>query len=954
MIVGTWNIRGYTPTKLTAVKGLFRTADVVCLTETIVNVAATPHWSSTNAPPLRTPAAPRRRGGVAVLSRPAIPFRLTCTYIQEYFQVVAGSLNGLPLVACYVRPKTPPQEFANFLAIITKHLRGPGLLVGDLNARNLAWDDKINGPGIALQRWAQRHNFYTCRPPKPTLCTTSGTSRVDVILYRGPVTPSLTVWDSTMHSDHRPLLAHISQQDRTELRPPPLSALSNVHCRDRARDWYQRNLPPIIRALQQCSSPASLTINSRRLAETTLAPWKDLSPPRPARFRPGWSLSLDRKAKRRKRLLRSTNPDDRDTAKRLDREMKREFRRNVRRLQDRLSDEMASSAPGEQLTIFKRALKLDGMRDIAPTKVDPDTYTDFMQSLQPDPTQTPPVPTLPFTVPDSFRDSLLRAIQKLKPKKSPGPDHIRPEIFRLEPHLFADATMALWRAIGRLTHVPSLLTSSLLSPIYKRKGDPALPTNHRPVSLTTAYRRMIATALNIELEKSYKPGYGQWGFRRGSNTECAVAYVVNQRRQNLPLTALLDLRKAYDLVPRDILQQMLDSRLPSGLSTTLRPLLAPMTLRTKLQRTQSTVRTLAGTPQGCPLSPNLFNLFMDSYLESMNTAPSQLRSSAFVDDVLLIAKTIPALQDGLNRSAQWAVDMRMQWAVSKSCGIQLPEHVTLAGEELPDKREEVYLGISLNRNAVTDSKLLSRIAAGQAMLGKLRGLIKGRPTTTQLRRMLVKTFVFSITDYLLYMQPLTERVTRRAAHLDRQCTGFTLGMNIDERLQERASYLARLLPIRARRQRQLTNSVAKFYTETQHPNAAEREQLNWHIMSNYSMIRPYVSSSHIPEKVADTPRWVKTELSRIEETLWSSVNCHVRKIPTGRKLPPVYRSDIGTHLERRASQWYLNRIPWCPELRARKPHLAKLLQQQLLNEEEVSELSIHLSSLLSNRGRHGG
>lgn len=218
-----------------------------------------------------------------------------------------------------------------------------------------------------------------------------------------------------------------------------------------------------------------------------------------------------------------------------------------------------------------------------------------------------------------------------------------------------------------------------------------------------------------------------------------MAYVVNLLRRSLPLTALLDLRKAYDLVPRDILQEMLQARLPSGLSIMLRPLLSPMRLRITFQRTLATVRTLAVTPQGCLLpSPTLVNLFIGSYLQSINTQPANLMASAFLDDMLLMGHTLSDMQHGPNRSCTWADDVRMQWAVAKSCGIQLPGRLNINGEELPHKHEEVYLGISLSREGVTNKKLLARLSAGEEMLSKLGFLVQRWRTTTQQRRMLAK------------------------------------------------------------------------------------------------------------------------------------------------------------------------------------------------------------------------
>lgn len=139
--------------------------------------------------------------------------------------------------------------------------------------------------------------------------------------------------------------------------------------------------------------------------------------------------------------------------------------------------------------------------------------------------------------------------------------------------------------------------------------------------------------------------------------------------------------------------------------------------------------------------------------------------------------------------------------------------------------------------------------------------------------------------------------------------------------------------------------MSKLYVAAHHECATDRQRNNWIIMSTYRMKHPYFSKSTIPENVDNVRHWVKSELSSVEETLWKTANRFTRKIPTRRNTPPVYRCSIGAHFERRASQWYLNRIPWCPELSARKPLLAHLLEKQSLAEDEVSELSIHLSTL---------
>lgn len=257
-------------------------------------------------------------------------------------------------------------------------------------------------------------------------------------------------------------------------------------------------------------------------------------------------------AKRRKRLLKSKDPDDKVHVQQVDRTIKRGFRRNKRRLETQISDELAIANAAIECSLIKRALALDGSTEVTPAQSDPDDFTSFMKILQPPLITTPLVPVHPFEVPDSFFQTLISAILvKLKPRKSPGPDLIRTDMFKLAPALFAEAALELWRAVGRLAFIPPLLRSGLPVPIYKNRGDPGDLSNSRPINLTPAFRRLISTTLVMELRAHYRePLQNQWGFQDSINTECAVAYAVQKIRSNLPYAAVLDLRKAYDCVPR--------------------------------------------------------------------------------------------------------------------------------------------------------------------------------------------------------------------------------------------------------------------------------------------------------------------------------------------------------------------------------------------------------------------
>lgn len=144
--------------------------------------------------------------------------------------------------------------------------------------------------------------------------------------------------------------------------------------------------------------------------------------------------------------------------------------------------------------LLKRAVALQQTKDMAPFRVDADAFTDFMRSLQPEPRTTPTVSVQCYDVTNAFHASLVIAIRNFKKGKSPGSDLIRTEMFRLSPELFADASLELWRAVGRTAHVPLIFRSGLLSPIYKQKGEDSILKSKRTVCLTSSFRLLIGTA----------------------------------------------------------------------------------------------------------------------------------------------------------------------------------------------------------------------------------------------------------------------------------------------------------------------------------------------------------------------------------------------------------------------------------------------------------------------------
>ena len=219
-------------------------------------------------------------------------------------------------------------------------------------------------------------------------------------------------------------------------------------------------------------------------------------------------------------------------------------------------------------------------------------------------------------------------------------------------------------------------------PIHKR-GNYCDPANHRPIALLSHGRQMVSGAIGELIRAQYKFHPNQLGFRENTGTETAIVRHSFHYHKGLKYTAVLDLKSAYDSVPRDILMERVRSKLPKQTADMIALELQPITIFTKGDTSGTTAEVSIGVPQGGKSSPPLFNLQMDTFVEKIDEAKSRwavdndqpeskVEVTTFPDDAQLHSDSRKVLQAALNVCTEWAKETKAIWNVKK-CHVLEPE-----------------------------------------------------------------------------------------------------------------------------------------------------------------------------------------------------------------------------------------------------------------------------------------
>jgi hypothetical protein len=599
-----WNARGLSQIGIQSITSHYSNYDIIIITETWLASTTKLRTLWTQFHNYATESAGISGNmGITMLFHPDIAAHISPLPITSpYFS--SCTFRDHLIYGVYLPPQSPnfprsdSYDILHSLPMPTSYTNI--ILAGDFNGRHINYlgDKKTTARGNQIQEWATTQGL-TCynqsltygQPTFYTHYTEEKSSIIDLFFSTSAVLqPELVIHVNPFGSDHFPLsliFHYVSTGPPTSSHPRKLwnlQRLQNPKYKQKYITLFKKQSMLLTPELGQAlTSPFPPDLDQLNTALTTaiqsaLTDSVGIKEPKP-RQPWYWSAALDQAATDRDLLYTRFRRAHSKSSRQL---LWTQYRQAVQALKHQLKIHQQHSwkqfihsfheqPHTKSSRIIKRIRKSQGRSPSFTHPAGPDRAAEAMKDtlakdfdghllhpLSPPPPEVPPGP-YSSPLPCSVFHIHNMIVNHLSRKKAPGGDHISTEMLLPISERVSCLLHTLFSLCWKWGSTPSAWRLAQICPIFK-KGDPSDPSNYRPISLTSVFRKLFELSITHHLHlNSPSLDIVQGGFRsqRSSLDQVLALHdICRQHKQDYkedPVLAFLDIKSAYDTVDRNII-----------------------------------------------------------------------------------------------------------------------------------------------------------------------------------------------------------------------------------------------------------------------------------------------------------------------------------------------------------------------------------------------------------------